>query len=108
MSASINELLMQPSPLGELFTSARGVTGPASYTTGGVTISANFFALLTIRWLVSSMTSADGLYFLRFKIPLGPGFPTATVIWCSMATGLEVGNGTNLSAETVKVQAYGN
>lgn len=108
MSNPLNEMLLQPSPLGEVFVSARGITGPASYLTGGVTISAKFFALLTLKVLTSAMVSQDGLYFVRFKIANGAGSETATVIWYTAATSVEVANLTNLSASSVKVIAFGN
>jgi hypothetical protein len=108
MSNPLNDLLLQPSPLGEVFVSAVPISGPASYTTGGVTISANTFALLTIKVLISSMLSTSGTYFVRFKIANGSGSPTATVVWYTASSGAEVGNDVDLSAETIKVIALGN
>jgi hypothetical protein len=108
MSNPINAMLLQPSPLGEKFVAARDITGPAAYTTGGVVVSANNFALQTLAMCLSSHVSATGTYFVRFKMPRGNGFPTVTVIWYVAATGLEVANATVLSAEVVRVLAIGN
>lgn len=108
MSNPLNELLMQPTPLGENFIAGRGLRGPAIYATGGVTIAANYFALLTLRGFLGENLTQDGLYFVRFILPEGGGFPTAQAVWFVAATGLQVANGTNLSASSVKVFAIGN
>jgi hypothetical protein len=71
MSNALNEMLLQPSPLGEVFVSARDVQGPTSYTTGGVTVSANGWAMLTLKALISSHLSQDGLYYAKFILPRG-------------------------------------
>lgn len=91
MSNPINQLLLQPSPLGEVFVSARDIAGPASYTTGGVLVSANAFALLTIKLLVCTHLTPDGLYYPLFKMPRGAGYPTATIVWfnAGSTTGVE-------------------
>lgn len=109
MSTVMNELLLQPTPLGEVFVAARDIPGPTSYTTGGVTQSATAFALLSgIKVLLSSNVSQDGLYFARFLMPRGSGFPTFTMQWFVSSTGLQVANGTNLSASSIRVLAFGN
>ena len=81
MSNALNEMLLQPSPLGEVFVSARDVQGPTSYTTGGVTVRANGWAMLTLKTLISSHLSQDGLYYARFVMPRGSGYPTAKMLW---------------------------
>jgi len=108
MSNPINEMLLQPSPLGENFVAARDLTGPALYATGGQVVSAQNFALQTLRILLSDHLSASGTYFVRFLLPRGSGFPTVTVLWYVAATGLQVANATVLSAEVVRVLAIGN
>lgn len=108
MSSPLNQMLMQPSPIGEVMMSSRDIAGPVAYVTGGVAISANYFALLTFKNLLSSHNTQDGLYFARFILPRGAGFPTATVVWYTASTGAQVANGTNLSASFLRVIAMGN
>jgi hypothetical protein len=95
MSNPINEMLLQPSPLGEVFVSARDVAGPTSYTTGGVTVSANGWAMLTLKTLISDHLSQDGLYYAKFIMPRGAGYPTAKMLWYP-ATGSAPGVALNL------------
>jgi len=106
----VNELLMQPSPLGEYFAAARGLSGPASYTTGGVLVSATRFGLLTKLALVLPETlTVSGTYFVKV-LRTGTGVGPATVIfqWFVQSTGLQVANATNLSAETIRTFVIGN
>lgn len=83
------------------------MTGPASYVTGGVTISASVFGLQSLKF-VDGMTSTDGLNFVRFWF-LNPtmGSPTVKVQWFVQSTGAEVGNGVNLSTKKVRCLAIG-
>lgn len=108
MSNPLNQLILQPSPLGEVFVSCRDITGPALYTTGGVQVSATAFALLTLKFLDTSMLTASGTYFVRAKLPRGGGFPTATLVWYTASSGAEVANNTVLSAEFARILAFGN
>jgi len=106
----LNEMLMQPSPLGEYFVAARGITGPASYTTGGVLISATRFGLLTKLALVIPETlSASGTYFVKIlRTGTGTNVNTVLVQWFVQSTGAQVANGTSLSAESVRIMVIGN
>ena len=109
----LNEMLIQPQSLGEVFLSARDVTGPTSYATGGQVISPQLFALLSFKALISSHLTPDGTYFVRFKAPSGPTFGTSTasqakMVWFVTSTGAEVSATTNLSTEKIRVIAIGN
>jgi len=111
--AVLNEMLLQPQSIGEVFVSARDITGPASYTTGGVTLSPQLFALLSFKILLTDMTTPDGTYFARFTAPAGPTFGTSTATaakmkWFVVATGAEVAAAVNLSTEKIRVLAIGN
>ena len=113
MTTILNEMLIQPQSLGEVFLSAREVTGPASYVTGGQPLSPQFFALLSFKVLISDHLSPDGTYFVRFVAPAGSTFGTSSATqaymkWFVTSTGAEVGNGTNISTEKVRVVAIGN
>jgi len=108
MSNVAGQLLLQPQSLGEVFISARNIVGPSSYTTGGVTISANTFAMLTLKILLSDSLDSTSTYFVRFKNRVGAGSPTMTVVWYVAATGAEVAATTDLSASSVRVVAIGN
>jgi hypothetical protein len=73
--AVLNELLIQPSPLGELFVAARDVAGPASYVTGGQALSPNIFALLSgFKIVLTQGLTQDQLYFTRVYGHAGPTF----------------------------------
>jgi hypothetical protein len=113
MATVLNEMLIQPQSLGEVFLSARDVSGPASYTTGGVTLSPQLFALLSFKILLTSMESPDGTYFARFVAPAGSTFGTSTataakMVWFVVSTGAEVAAAVNLSTEKIRVLAIGN
>jgi hypothetical protein len=84
--------------------------GPASYTTNGESIPAPPLRLSGIDWvnLPNPAVSASGTY----SVSLGyasVGLPVAAVTmrWYVLATGLEVANGFDLSAETIRMQVIG-
>jgi hypothetical protein len=111
--AVVNELLIQPQSIGEMYLAAREITGPASYTTGGIALSPNLFSLLFFKILLSDHTTPDGTYFVRFTAPSGPSFgnqtaTTAYMKWFVVSTGAEVASATNLSSEIIRVAAIGN
>jgi hypothetical protein len=109
--AAIQEILVQPQSLGEVYTAARDIAGPASYTGGqgnGQIISANAFGLLYIR-AVTSAPDVDSTetWFVRV-VPVGKGAqPTFRVRWYVISTGAEVGNGVNLSGGKVRYLVVG-
>lgn len=104
--APLNQMVMQPSPLGELFVSMADVVGP-SYLTGGVAISANAFALQTFKQVFGGVTQS-GTYWVAARSISGPGAATIKLVWFVVATGAEVANATSLVAETVRLMALGN
>ena len=85
--------------------------GPTSYTnTGNNATTGDSISVGPFNYYIDTMhgtVSVSGTYLLRFR-PSGPG-PRATwkAVWIVQATGVEVVNGTNLSAETVIVSGYG-
>ena len=108
MSSSIGQLLLQPTGLAlDTFIAGRDVVGPASYIQGGVVMAATNLGLTSFRMLISNHLSNDGQYFVRFLLPLGPGFPTAKVLWYVAATGVEVAAGTVLSGVRMRILAIG-
>jgi hypothetical protein len=82
------------------------ISGPAAYVTGGVTYSANTWALFQLVYLMPMNLSQSGNFAADpISVP-GPGSRNVKVKWFTSA-GVEVGNGVNLSAETVRVLAIG-
>ncbi len=110
MATEIQELLIQPTPLGENFLAARSVTGPTSYTTGGVLVSAQLFGLLsTVRFWMPETLTKSGTYFVKV-LRTGTGVTASVALfkWYVQSSGAEVTNATNLSAETIRVMVIGN
>ncbi len=111
--AVLNEMLLQPQSLGEVFISGRDIPGPASYTTGGVAISPQTFALLSFKFLICDHLDQTGTYFVKFVAPKGPTFGSSTasagkIVWYVASTGAQVAAATNLSTSSVRVLAIGN
>lgn len=109
--ATIQEVLVQPQSIGEVFVAARPIPGPASYLQGagnGQVISAQAFALLSLRYVVAEDLDNTETYFVRV-IQTGSGATkTFRARWYVLATGAEVANATNLSASTVRYLCIGN
>jgi len=106
----INEMLMQPSPIGELFMSGAVLSGPASYPTGGYLVSARLFGLLSkLTSFQPEDISYSGTYYIRaLRTGTGTNANTVLVKWYVFATNAEVANTTNLSAEKIRVIVLGN
>lgn len=83
-------------------------TGPASYVTGGVTVSSSAFGLSTGVYGIWPMDlTVSGTFYIRvFSVP-SPKKNSVKIKWFTAATNAEVGNGTNLSAEKVRVLGLG-
>ena len=81
-------------------------TGPASYSTGGETITA---AQLGLKSLISVQVSGDstGAYFTVAKVPATKFSSSFVIIWQNVSDGAEVTATTNLSASTVTIRALG-
>ncbi len=83
-------------------------TGPVSYTTNGVTVGASAFGLPGGVYAVIPMdASVSGTYRLIINSVTGPRAKSVLIRWLVIATGSEVGNGTNLSAEKFRFVAWG-
>lgn len=92
----------------ELSVGGSDYTGPVSYVTGGMTVSSTTFGMkLGVYSVIPMDASVSGTYFLRVWSPGAPRVPTVKIQWFVKATGLEVGNGTNLSAEKFRIVAFG-
>lgn len=93
-------------------------TGPASYTTGGETFGSinnqtgiTVLGLATLDFVDPIGPTNSGNYFV-YAIPTGIGErKTFTLVWVTATTGIptstQVTNGTNLSAETVRILVIG-
>lgn len=82
--------------------------GPVSYVTGGVTLSASALGLSSGVYGVFPMDlTVSGTFYVRIFSMSAPKTKTFKVMWFTAATNAQVGNGTNLSAEKVRVLAFG-
>lgn len=112
--APIQEMLVQPQSLGEVFISARGLTGPTAYvntgtfSTSGQVLSAPLFALLSIKFALCEALDSTGTYIVRVVQTLRGTTPSFTAHWYVLSTGAEVANNTNLSTSTARFVAVGN
>ena len=103
---TINEMLVQPQSLGEVFLASMPVAGPASYTRGsgnGQKVSANAFGLLSFRFVVAEDIDNTETYVVRI-VQAGKGATTFfRVRWYTLASGgaTEVTNATNLSGSSI-------
>jgi len=116
MAVAINEMLLQPSPLGEVFAGGYTLPGPASYNntgvfaTSGALLTARAFGLLSsIKFIFPEIATISGTFFIRaLRSGTGVGVATVRVHWYVFATGVEVANTFNLSAESIRILAIGN
>jgi hypothetical protein len=84
------------------------LTGPVSYVTGGVTIGASAFGLSSGLYAVLPMDlTVSGTFYIRIFSVAAPKAKSVKIMWFTAATNAQVGNGTNLSAEKVRVVAFG-
>lgn len=82
--------------------------GPASYVTGGVTVGAQAFNLARVDFVSAMDITTDGLNFVNFvSVGVAGGATTVVAQWFVQATGLQVGNGVNLSAKRIMCLAIG-
>ena len=82
--------------------------GPTSYTTGGETVAIRPLGMGGADWVGQWANSLSGLYYGMIFLPakLGP-VSQVTIQWFEFAGGGEVANGTNLSAETLRLAVIG-
>lgn len=81
--------------------------GPTSYTTAGFTVQAQQFAMKGIEF-VNGCISTDGLFEASAVAP-SKTVPKSSIkifVWVT-ATGVQVGNGVDLSGSTFVFQAQG-
>jgi hypothetical protein len=95
-----------PDYIGRRFAFAGKGVGPSSYsqTTKDVVVLPTFQNYIDA--IVASNT-VSGTYQLRAKPSVASVRATWVFTWIVTATGLEVANGVNLSAETVIVHGFG-
>lgn len=103
---ALQQMVMQPSPIGELFMSAADVKGPNPYAAGGVAVSPQNFGLQSFKAVFGAVTQS-GTYFVQGRSIAGPGANSIKLVWSVVATGAEAG-AIDLSAETVRIVALGN
>ena len=108
MAVPLQQMVMQPTPLGEGFLASSDIVGSAAYVSGtGQIVSATAFGLQSIRWAQDSMISSDGLNYAVPTIPGGVGAKSIIIRIFAIATGLEVPNG-NFSTKKFRMLAWGN
>lgn len=103
---ALQQMVMQPSPIGELFMSAADIKGPNPYAAGGVAISPQNFGLQSFK-AVFGAAAQSGNYYAIGRSIAGPGASSIKLQWFVVATGAEAG-AIDLSAETVRIVALGN
>ena len=107
--ANLQQMVQQPTPLGEGFIAAADITGPNPYVNpGGQSITAQAFGLQTFRWVLGSMVAVAGGNYAIATTPAGPGSKTVVLRWYVATTGAEVANGVDLSGSIVRIVAWGN
>jgi hypothetical protein len=108
---TVQEILVQPQSIGEVFVACRPIPGPLSYLGGagnGQTISAQAFALLTVRYATQEDMDQTETYYVRV-IQTGTGATkTFRVRWYVLATNAEVANGTDLHLSSIRYLVIGN
>lgn len=80
--------------------------GPASYSTGGETITGSYYGLRSLDY-VGGGVSESGTYFVLGGPTAGGLRATQKLLWFIASSGAEVGEGTDLSAETVRILVVG-
>ena len=107
--ATIQEVLVQPQSLGEVFLAVQPISGPVSYANpGGQVVSARAFGLLSARFVVAEDLDNTFTYYVRVLQSGKGGTATFTLHWYVVATNAEVANAVNLSASSVRVMVIGN
>ena len=81
-------------------------SGPAAYVQGGDTIDPRIFGMPNRVFTLIGSIDQSGAYQAVGR-PLNNGYTQWQLVWISLATGEEVGAGTNLSAITVRLSALG-
>lgn len=82
-------------------------TGAAVYATGGDTFTAQQLGLKNI-YAIEPAYSQDNSHLAIPLFTTNKGIQSLLVKWIVVATGLEVGNGVDISAEAVRFMVWGN
>lgn len=101
-------------PFGEKFMWIGDMFGPANYQAGGASIQARALGLSGFEWFSCAAGSSSGNYYVSALYPGGSSnnesrpvtAGSINVQWYS-ANGVEVPNGTNLSAEQTRLMTIG-
>lgn len=90
------------------------MVGPSSYATGGVTINASSFGWGGFDRFAATGRSYSGTYSAQVQpLPITAGaksnqsIKSYKVVWIVIATGAEVANAVDLSAEIMRFEAVG-
>lgn len=95
-----------PDYMGKRFAFVGSGKGPAAYVTGGDPVTLPGYKNY-IDLLMSGGFSVSGTYYVD-AIQVGVGArQTWKLVWTVTATDAEVGNGVNLSAESIQVGGFG-
>lgn len=94
--------------VGDRFETVVEATGPASYATGGETVTAKQLGLSSLHH--ASVSSSDNGAYLLFpvsKSSAGLGAVSIKIMWMVQATGAETASTTDLSARKYTIRAIG-
>lgn len=93
---------------GHLKLGIKNCQGSSSYATGGDSLAAAAFGLTKIHcFMGSSVLTNSGTYRIEIIYPNENGVSTVKLFWRVVATGAEVANTTDLSAERFRLAAVG-
>lgn len=81
-------------------------SGKASYVTGGDTLTASRYGLRSIDYVGGGLSNS-GTYEVRGKATGAGAHTTYKLVWFVVATGAEVAAAVDLSAEKVRIFAFG-
>lgn len=98
--------IVQPQSVGKYKEILKAMLGPASYTTGGDTLTAEDLQLTWINWMdISPALSGDRLALVIFPSNEGPA--KSVKIMITDLAGTEVANASNQSAKKFRLRAQG-
>ena len=107
MAVPLQQMIMQPTPLGEGFLACADVQLSSNYVNGtGNVISANVFGLQSLRWVQDSMITSDGVNYAVATSPAGVGAKSFVIRIFTAATGAEIGSGA--MTKKFRMLAWGN
>jgi hypothetical protein len=83
------------------------LTGPVSYVTNGVTVSASAFGMSTLYGVWAMDLSVSALNYVRVISPKSAKAKSVVIRWYPIGGIIEAAPGTNLSTEKIRVLALG-